>query len=77
MSPTLPSPYFSSPFFTTFVTHPPNINEWDTVVTATAVADPDTPRIWNVHLGLDVREKKWTRGNGIQKETGGGAAVTY
>ena len=37
LSPTLPPPYFLSPFFTTFVTHPPKINELDTVVTTTPV----------------------------------------
>ena len=36
-------PSFWSPFFTTFVTHLPKINELDTVVTITPVPDPDTP----------------------------------
>ena len=31
------TPYFSSQFLKTFVTHPPNINELDTVVTPTPV----------------------------------------
>ena len=30
LSPTLPPPYFLSPFFKTFVTHPPKINELNT-----------------------------------------------
>ena len=50
MSPTLPPPYFLSPFFKTFVTHPPKINELDTVVTPTPVLRPwQPPKIWNVH----------------------------
>ena len=44
------TPYLLSPFFKTFVTHPPKINELDTAVTAT----PDTTtlhkNICNVHL---------------------------
>ena len=40
LSPTLPPPYFLSPFFKTFVTHPLNINELDTVVTPTPVLRP-------------------------------------
>ena len=43
MSPTLPPPYFSPSFFETFVTHPPNINELDTVVTPPLSSDPDDP----------------------------------
>ena len=35
-------PYFLSPFFKTFVTHPNNINELDTVVPPLS-SDPDTP----------------------------------
>ena len=38
-----PPPNFSSPIFKTFVTHPPNINELDTVVTATPVRRPWHP----------------------------------
>ena len=34
------TPYFSSQFFKTFVTHPPNINKLDTVVTPTPVLRP-------------------------------------
>ena len=44
LSPTLPSPYFSLPFFKSFVTLPPNINELDTVVTLPLSSDPDTPQ---------------------------------
>ena len=38
--------------FKTFVTHPPNINKLDTVVTPPLSSNPDTPKrkIWNVHL---------------------------
>ena len=50
LSPTFPPPYFSSQFFKIFVTHPPNINELDTVVTPPLSSDPDTPKIWNVHI---------------------------
>ena len=51
LSPTLPPPYFLSPFFKTFVTHPNNINELDTVVTPTLVLRPWHPlKIWKVHL---------------------------
>ena len=39
------APYFLSPLFKTFATHPPKINEFDTVVTPTLT----TPKIWNVH----------------------------
>ena len=37
-------PYFLSPFFKIFVTHPPKINDLDTVVTATPVLRPDIPQ---------------------------------
>ena len=37
-----PPPYFLSLFFKTFVTHPPKINELDTVVTPTPVLRPLT-----------------------------------
>ena len=51
LSPTLPPPYFMSPFFKNFVTHPPKINELDTVVTPTLVLRPlQPPKIWNVQL---------------------------
>ena len=40
LSSTLPPPYFLSPFFKTFVTHPPKINELDNVVTPTPVLRP-------------------------------------
>ena len=43
LSPTLPPPYFLSPFFKTFVTHPPKISELDTVVTTPLSSDPDNP----------------------------------
>ena len=52
LSPTLPAPYFLSPFFNIFVTHPPKINELDTVVTPTPVLWPwQPPKIWNVLHG--------------------------
>ena len=51
LSPTLPPPYFLSPFFKTFVTHPPKINELDTVVTPPLSPTLTTPKIWNVHQG--------------------------
>ena len=38
-----PNTYFLSPFFKTFVTHPPKINELNTVVTPTAVLRPWHP----------------------------------
>ena len=42
-------PIFLSPFFKTFVTHPPKINELDTVVTPTLILRPlQPPKIWNV-----------------------------
>ena len=40
LSPTLPPPYFLSPFFKDFVTHPRKINELDTAVTVTPVLRP-------------------------------------
>ena len=49
LSPTLPPPHFSSPFFKTFVTHPSNINELDTVVTHPCPPTLTPPKIWNVH----------------------------
>ena len=62
LSPTLPPPYFSSPFFKTFVTHPPNINELDTVVTPTPVLRPWYPlKIWNVHQQGGLA-KQWNPG---------------
>ena len=39
-----PPPPFLSPFFKTFVTHPPKINELDTAGTATPILRPDTPQ---------------------------------
>ena len=58
------NPYFSSPFFKTFVTLPPNINELDTVVTPTPVLRPWHPKIWNAHLELGMRRVGvgWGRG---------------
>ena len=51
LSPTLSPPYVLSPFFKTFVTHPPKINELDTAVTPTPVLRPwQPPKIWNVHM---------------------------
>ena len=45
-----PPPHFLSPFFTNFVSHPPKINELDTVVTITPVLRPWHPlKIWNMH----------------------------
>ena len=38
--PFTPPPNFLSPFFKPFITHPPKINELDTVVTATPVLRP-------------------------------------
>ena len=53
LSPTLPLHYFLSPFFKPFVTHPPKINELDTVVIPTPVLRPwQPPKIWNVHQDI-------------------------
>ena len=38
--PSTPPPHFLSPFFKTFVTHPPQINELDAVVTPTPLLRP-------------------------------------
>ena len=43
---------FLSPFFKTFVAHPPKINELDTVVTRLLSSDRDTPKISNVHMSM-------------------------
>ena len=43
LSPTLPLPYFLLPFFKTFVTHPPKINELKLLSSLPLSSDPDTP----------------------------------
>ena len=61
LSPTLPPFYFLLPFFNTFVTHPPKINELDTVVTSTPVLRPwQSPKLWNVHQCSVSLLTKWS-----------------
>ena len=61
LSPTLPPSYFLLPFFKTFVTHPPKINELDTVVTSTPVLRPwQPPKLWNVHQCSISLLTKWS-----------------
>ena len=56
------TPYFSSLFFKTFVTHPLNINELVTFVTRTPVLRPWQPsKIWNVHMdNYTMGDQSWT-----------------